>query len=273
MDELLTMLRMKFDYTRELLTMGLILARTLPMCFLVPFLGGQQAPPELKMSLGVLIALLVWPLAQASLTGPIPIYAFPFLLLMLKETLVGFAIGFAVTHIFAALETAGRFIDTARGAAMSEVLVPTSRSRATPIGTLYNQLMVVLFTALGGHYVLIETFCFSFARIPLNASIALVPGFSPFVAYSARLTSDVMLIATLLAAPAIAATFLTDLVFGVLNRVAPQLNAYFMAMPVKAIGALALMLVGLQPFLYRLVYYIGETLLTVQNSLLLLAPR
>ena len=168
MEELLVLLKLKFDSTRDLLTAGLILARAMPMVFLVPFFGGQQAPNELKMSLGLMFAILCWPLAQDSLTAPVPIYAFPFLLLMLKETLIGFAIGFANSHIFAALETAGRFIDTARGAAMSEVNNPQTRSRATPIGTVYNQLLGVLFMAMGGHYVLIETFCMSFASIPIN---------------------------------------------------------------------------------------------------------
>ena len=60
---------------------------------------------------------------------------------------------------------------------------------------------------------------------------------------------------TLLAAPVIAATFITDLVFGMLNRVAPQLNAYFLAMPVKAVAGVIMALVAFIPFTNRLEYY------------------
>lgn len=273
MQELIDTLGMKFDYTRELLIMGLILGRTMPMIFITPFMGGQTLPPELKMALSILFAALVWPLARGSMSGPLPLYAFEFLLLMLKETLIGFALGFASAHLFYAMETAGRFIDTARGAAMSEVLNPTSKSRATPIGTLYNQLLMCIFIGLGGHYVFFDTFFMSFAELPLNGSIDLTPGLSPFAEYAIHLTGQVLAIATILSAPAIAATFITDLVFGILNRVAPQLNAYFMAMPVKAMGALALVLVSLQPFVTRLHHYILETLLAVKHTQLLLMPR
>jgi flagellar biosynthetic protein FliR len=261
---------MKFDYTRELLVVGLILGRIVPMIFLTPFMAGQQAPPEVKMSLGVLFTILVWPLARDSMTGPVPFYALPFLLLMLKETLIGLAVGFANSQMFYAMETAGRFIDTARGAAMSEVLVPTSRTRATPIGTMYSQLLLCVFVAIGGHHIFMDTFFMSFATIPVNETIDLTPGLAPFVLFMLRLTGNVLMTAVILSAPAIAATFITDLVFGILNRVAPQLNAYFMAMPVKAMGALILILASMTPFVMRLEYYITDSLVAVQKTIQLL---
>ncbi len=250
---------LQFDYTREMLVMGLILARTIPMAFLAPFMAGQQAPPEIKMGLGVLFAILIWPIVSPSMRG-IPMHAFPVLLLMFKETMVGFSLGFVASLLFSAMETAGRFIDTARGAAMSEVLVPTSRSRATPIGTMYSQLLLVFFVCLGGHHIFLENFFQSFVALPLDASIDLTPGLSAFPTFMVRICSDVLGIAVILSAPAIAATFITDLVFGILNRVAPQLNAYFMAMPVKAMAAHILVMVSLRPFAERMDYYSLQTL-------------
>ena len=253
-------LGMRFDLTRELLMLGLILGRIMPIVFISPFMAGQSAPPETKMSIGVLLAILVWPLAHDTLTGPVSMLALPFLLLMLKETLIGFCIGFANSHLFHAMETAGRFIDTARGASMSEVMVPSSKQRATALGTLYSQLLLVFFVVIGGHHVFLNTLFHSFAVIPLNESPDLTPGLSPVAHYAIITCNQVLSIAVLLSAPAIAATFITDLVFGILNRVAPQLNAYFMAMPVKAMGALALILVSIQPFLDRLTIYVVDSL-------------
>jgi flagellar biosynthetic protein FliR len=92
----------------------------------------------------------------------------------------------------------------------------------------------------------------------------------PFPEYLMRLTSQVMYIATILSAPAVAATFITDVVFGILNRVAPQLNAYFMAMPVKAMAGIALVWVVMEPFLDRLDYFIQLSLDSVRTTLSLL---
>ena len=264
MNSLVDYLGLRFDYTREMLVVGLILARTLPMVFLAPFMAGQQAPPEVKMGMGVFFSILLWPLVSQSI-HTIPMSAFPVLLMMFKEVMVGFVLGFATSLIFSAMETAGRFIDTTRGAAMSEVLVPTSRSRATPIGTMYSMLLLVFFVCMGGHRIFIDTFFESFAIIPIDAAIDITPGLNPLSLYMIHMTSDVLGIAVIMSAPAIAATFITDLVFGILNRVAPQLNAYFMSMPVKAMAALVMVLVSLQPFVQRLDYYSQQTLVSCRK--------
>ena len=272
MNELLDAFGMRWDATREMLLLGLILARSLPLIFMAPFLAGQLAPPEVKMSIGVMFALLVWPIAHDSITL-IPIYAMPFMLLMMKEIFVGFAIGFTSSHIFYAMEVAGRFIDTARGSAMAEVMVPSTRGRATILGNLYQQLLLVFFITLGGLQVFFDTFFDSFIKIPLHVNIDMTPGFTGLAEYATRLTGDIMLTATILAAPAIAATFITDLVFGILNRVAPQLNAYFMAMPVKAMGALAMIMVALPAFTARVLLYMESSLAAAQHTVLMMMHR
>ena len=273
MDEMMRALGMRYEQSRELLILGLILARTLPTVFLAPYLGSQMVPSELKMGLSVALAVIVWPLARESLTGPLPTAGLMVILLMMKEALVGFCIGFSTSHIFSAMEVAGRFIDTARGSAMAEVMLPSTRQKATLAGSLYQQLLVVFFVTLGGYRLFFDIYLNSFAVIPLNAGVDATPGYAPIVAYSCEASSQVLYIGTILAAPAVAATFITDLVFGILNRVAPQLNAYFLSMPVKAMGALALMLVGLPSVMQRFDLYMREALVAVEKSIDLLVAR
>ncbi|RYF06669.1 MAG: type III secretion protein, partial [Deltaproteobacteria bacterium] len=213
MNSLFDYFGLRFDYTREMLVVGLVLARTLPMIFLTPFMAGQQAPPELKMGLSLLLALLLWPLVSSSI-HTIPMAAFGVTLLMLKEALIGLTIGLSASFTFSAVETAGRFIDTTRGAAMSEVLVPTSRSRATPIGTMYSQLLLVFFVCIGGHRIFLDLFFESFRLLPIDAGIDMTPGWSPLAEHLTRMAGNVLYIAVIMSAPAIAATFITDLVFG-----------------------------------------------------------
>ena len=103
------------NYTQELLIAALILGRTMPMIQLTPFLGGKIIPIEIKMGLGVLLTILMWPLARAQVGPDMPITAVPFILLMVKEILIGFIIGFINAHIFYVVDMAGRLIDTSRG--------------------------------------------------------------------------------------------------------------------------------------------------------------
>lgn len=270
MHELLQAIGDQFNTSREMVLLGLILARTIPVIFLAPFLGGQMLPPELKMGMSVGLSVIVWPLARASLTSAISLDAWTVLMLMMKETMVGFCIGFSASHIFAAMEVAGRLIDTARGAAMGEVMLPSTKQRATAVGSLYQQLLLVFFVTLGGYRLFFEIYLMSFAQIPLTDGIVASPGYSAVARYACATSGQVLYTGTILAAPAVAATFIADVVFGILNRVAPQLNAYFLAMPVKAVGALVLMLLGLPTLVAGMDDYMVDALATSERIIDLL---
>lgn len=253
MDQLLELVRTYLNNnTRDLLVFALILGRIMPMLVLTPFLGGKMTPTEIKMGMGLLFTILVWSFANKQMTAEIEIGPVQFLLMMMAQIFIGFEIGFVSSQVFYAMEMAGRLIDTVRGASMSEVMVPTSGTRATPFGDMYVQLMVIIFIAAGGHHLFIESFFYSFAEIPLNVGLMFGAGFTGFVEFIMHMSGEILLIGTVLAAPIIAATFITDLVFGILNRVAPQLNAYFLAMPVKAMAGIILVLLAMEPFIARL---------------------
>ena len=150
MDAVLQRLGIAINYNREMLIFALILARTMPIIVLTPFLGGKVAPPEIKMGMGVTLTIILWPFARAALPGPVPTEALPFLMLLLKELFVGLTIGFVNAHIYYALDMSGRLIDTVRGTAMSEVMDPHTKQRVTPTGNIYAQLFVVVFHGHGG---------------------------------------------------------------------------------------------------------------------------
>ena len=52
---------------RGLLLVALILARTMPMLVLTPYLAGKLVPATVKMGLGVLLTILVWPIAVGTI--------------------------------------------------------------------------------------------------------------------------------------------------------------------------------------------------------------
>src|SRR5688572_22358688 len=122
MDEVFRQLGMALVHSQELLVVALIIARTVAMIQLTPFLGGKIVPIEVKMGLSVVISILVWPLARGNVNpAEMTVEALPFMMLMIKEVLIGFIIGFINSHIFMVMDMAGRLIDTARGSSMSEI--------------------------------------------------------------------------------------------------------------------------------------------------------
>ncbi|MCC7112352.1 MAG: flagellar biosynthetic protein FliR, partial [Deltaproteobacteria bacterium] len=76
----------------------------------------------------------------------------------------------------------------------------------------------------------------SFVAVPINDFPHFQAGFAAFLDYNARISADIIAIAVLLAMPMGIVTLVTETAFGLINRVAPQINAYFMAMPAKVLG-------------------------------------
>jgi flagellar biosynthesis protein FliR len=267
MQEFLRQAGVALNYQREMLIAALILVRTMPVVMLTPYLAGKLAPNEVKMGLGMTLTIIIWPLARDTVGDDLPLTAGPFLLLMMKEVFVGLAIGFVSAHVFWTVEMAGRLIDTVRGASMSEVMVPESGTRATPIGDMFYQLLIIIFLAIDGHHVFFRAYFYSFQKIPLARGIPIGPELGPFIDYTIRLTGELLLVSVLLAAPIVAATFITDVVFGILNRVAPQLNAYFMSMPVKAMAGVIVILIAMDPFVARLKDFVVWSLTSIERTI------
>lgn len=274
MDQVFRQLGMALLYTQELLVVALIIARTVAMIQLTPFLGGKIVPMQVKMGLSVVLTILVWPLARGMVDPQeMTVSALPFMLLMVKEVLIGFIIGFINGHIFFVMDMAGRLIDTARGSSMSEVQDPHSGKRATPTGDMYTQLFLLIFVAIGGHHIFLEGFLYSFEQVPVHQGLAWTdPRIGGLFEHVIRTTGELWKISVVLAAPILAAVFITDVVFGILNRVAPQLNAYFMSMPVKAFGGVAMIFVGLDAVLMRMEDWVVWTLVKVQEAVSLMFP-
>ncbi len=245
--EMIKRIGLEFTYSNHVLAVALVMARLVPCVILAPFLGGKSTPNEVKMALIVMLTLVVYPFVHANLPpDAVPRDPLPFMAVMFREIFIGLTMGLVSNHIFYAIEMVGRMIDTARGSNMAEVMVPQMEGRATPLGDLLYQFSICLVFALGGHRVYIETVARSFELFPLTTSIQWEnPSVYVYFDSVMRMGGDILLLALGISLPAQAAVFIVDVVFGLLNRVAPQLNAYFMAMPVKAMGALILLLISM----------------------------
>ncbi|MBN2359068.1 MAG: flagellar biosynthetic protein FliR [Deltaproteobacteria bacterium] len=238
-------LQQQYDFTRMIVTMALVLARLLMVVQLTPFLGGKNAPPEVKMGVGIALSLIAFPIVQDKIDGPLPIDAIGFSIMMLKEVFVGLVIGFIGAQLFYAVEMAGQFINLVNGTNMVQLMVPELHERSSAFGDLNYQLLLALFLAFNGHHVFIDGLFQSFAVVPINRFPDFSMGLWPLMDLGMRIMADIFIVAANIAAPIAIACLVTDLTFGLLNRIAPQINAYFLSMPVKAMAGCAMFFVGL----------------------------
>jgi flagellar biosynthetic protein FliR len=220
-------------------------ARTIPIAWSIPAFGGPTLPSQIRVVIGIGLALLCLP----ALTGSPPAGdAALWVLLVAREVMVGVVMGFVCACMFRAAEAAGQFTDVLRGANLAESLFPTGEGRSSPLGALMLLLAIVVFFEIGGPGQVIMALGRSYEAIPLGAQVQLA-GRSHTMALVAIMASAKLLEAAIgLCAPAIVALLLADIVLGIVGRAVPQLPLYFVGMPLKAligVGALLLSLAGL----------------------------
>ena len=215
------------------LVLGLIMGRMVPIMYLNPALGGQSMPANAKMGFTVMIAALVYKPLTAGFSHPIPEDPLSYVALLLKEIMFGATIGYLSSLVFFAIQTGGRILDLARGASMANLMAPQTGDQVSLLGELQFQLSLVLFFALNGHHFFLRAIFNSFQLVPLEDFPDFVKVAQPSMQFLAWSSGQLFVTAMLLAAPAMVATFLTDLVFGIINRVSPQVNVFFLSAPVK----------------------------------------
>ena len=210
------------------------LARFLPITVLSPVLGGRLVPAPIKIATAALLALAVVPgLGGAGAALPAGNLWWA---LILKEAFVGLVLGFGSSLLFWAADMSGRLLDNLRGTTTANLMIPQERVQTSLLGDFYFQLFVVLFIAAGGHRVLLGAVFESYALVPpLSLGLDPAAAGSSFVAA----TGSMLAVTVRLVAPALLVLMAMDVILGVANRMAPQLNVHFLSLSLKSsVGAL-----------------------------------
>lgn len=234
--------------------LGLTQPRILAMFIALPIFASQLLPGLLRLGLAVGIGVLAAPPLVAQL--PQLPQGVGLVGLLCKEAMLGFAIGYLLAIPFWAFEAIGFFIDNQRGASIGATLNPLTGNDSSPLGILFNQAFMVFVFASGGFLLMLGALYQSFVVWPvLQWQPALHAG-SSGVATDAWLgqLDGLVRTALLLSAPAIIAMFLAELGLALVSRFAPQLQVFFLAMPIKS----ALALFVLVMYMGTLLDYSGE---------------
>jgi len=222
----------------------LMFVRVITMLALLPIFGANFVPVQIKAALGLLLTSTLF---SVHLAAGLP--AFPgefslglFSLLVIKEAMVGLAVGFASSFLFAAVQFAGRLIDTEMGFGFVEVSDPTTGEPATVLGQFQVILFTILFLLFNGHYFMLITIQKSFELIPLFA--ASFPG-GPMTEHITSMTADVFIIGLKLSAPVFVVLMLTQIALGIVARTVPQMNIFFVGLPLKIMVGIGTMMIVL----------------------------
>lgn len=239
------------DFSHTMEAMALLLVRILPTIILTPIIGGETSPNEVKLGLGLIIALVVFPAVSDNVQN-LPINEpITFLALLLKELFVGYTIAFIVGRVFDAASAGGQLMDNMSGTNSAQIQVPSIGQAVSLYAALKLQIFITLFLTLNGHHLVIFAIGESFQTIPLESFPRFSHGMWPFFDLLMRVFGDLLRVALAISAPVLLATFLTDIALGMINRVAPNVQVFFVSMQIKPAVTVLILFTSLHLILLR----------------------
>jgi len=227
----------------HILAFFLVLVRVAPLFVLAPVFSAQQIPRTVKGVIGVALAIGLTGVAAAG--QHLPSDAVAIVGLILVQLLVGTAFAFALAAMFAALEVAGTFLDTVSGFSYGSLINPFTGTQAAVLARLYSLVGSMLFLSIGGDAYMLRGIARTFTLVPLAAA---APQLNSIAAGAVQSFSTLFAAALEVAGPILLALLVTDIAFGLVSRVVPQLNVFAVGLPVK-IGVALLLVAATLPFL------------------------
>lgn len=227
-----------------------------------PVFGNKEIPSQAKIGLAGLISLALLPIVRGMLLpGPVPALG-PMIGALLGEALIGLLMGLVVSLLFFAVRLGGDLLDYQMGFSMAATFNPQFNETVTPVADFQYRYSLVLYLLMNGHLLLLKALERSFQVLP-TAQFTL--GGHALAAFTA-VTGQMLVSGIEIAAPGAAVLLVTDVAFAFLSRAMPQMQVFYVGMPVKVIVGLGVILIAL-PLLTNVV---GAEVAASPDSLMVL---
>lgn len=225
----------------------LVWARMSAVLFLAPALSAPVIPDRLRLILGFMISLCVFPWVS-KISVPIPADVSLLVLAIVKEVMVGVCIGFFVGVLFAAFSLSTQFFTTQIGLGMSQVFDPITQEETPVLSSLFTTVALLVFISIGGMHMIVRATVDSYTMLPAIDVIAQKQG---LLDLAVRYFGLCFVVALKMAFPVIAASTVIVIVLGLAGKAAPQMNIMVLGLPLQLGGGL-LFLIFAVPAMLRL---------------------
>ena len=234
------MLDISFSYA-DLEYFLLILVRISCFVYVAPFFSMSNVPHRVKVGFSIFFAYLIY---QAVDHNEV-VYntLFGYALIVMKEALTGFVIGWGAQICTTVTSFAGSIADMEIGLSMVSLLDPTTKEQATFTGVFYQYIFTLFMIISGLYQYLLGALVDTFTLIPINGAVfkseALMESVLLFL-------GDYIVIGFRIILPIFCAMIFLNCVLGVLAKVSPQLNMFAVGMQFKVLVGLGILFLSVR---------------------------
>ncbi|HEY0223151.1 MAG TPA: flagellar biosynthetic protein FliR [Pseudolabrys sp.] len=217
----------------------LAFARVGTMVMLLPGVGEMNLPSRVRLTMALILTAILLPAHQKAYAVDLKAYG-PVLTMLFQELIVGAVLGLTARLAISALQIAGFVIAQQLGLGFVTAVDPTQNQQGVIVGNFLSVLGITLIFATDLHHLVIAG---------VNDSYAIFqPGEMPIVGDVAQHITQIIAtsfrIGIQLSAPFLVFGLLFNLGLGVLSRLMPQMQVFFIGLPLSILlGFLLLVLV------------------------------
>ncbi|MCF8470658.1 MAG: flagellar type III secretion system protein FliR [Parvibaculum sp.] len=215
----------------------LVFSRLAAMLMLMPALGEVTIPSQVRLLLALVLSFVMMPLV-AGRYGAIPDAVPALAFMVVSEIAVGLFIGAAARLIMSALHVAGNIVAMQMSLAFAQNVDPTQGQQGVLIGNFLSLLAVTLIFATDLDHLLIAAMRDSYEIFKPGDMIPV----GDFSQMAVKMVSGAFQLGVQLAAPFLVFGLVFYLGIGILSRLMPQIQIFFIAMPANIAAGFLLLL-------------------------------
>lgn len=219
---------------------ALIFARLGAILMLLPGFGEGSIPPRIRLAFALLFALALGPMLAGEMPAqperPLQIAG-----LIINEVLIGLMIGSVARMFLASAAVAGQVIGQQTGLAMAQVFDPSQGQQGALMATFLNLTFMLLLFATNIHHLLLQAAQGSYSVFPVGQ----LPMIEDAAQWALNAFADAFMIGVQIASPLIVFGLVFYFGLGILSRLMPQAQIFFIAMPVNIMAGLFITAIAL----------------------------
>ncbi|NKC33675.1 flagellar biosynthetic protein FliR [Falsiroseomonas selenitidurans] len=239
----------------------LVFARLGAAVMLLPGLGEQEVPMPVRLGLGLALSLLLFPVVSPGLPAA-PADAANSFGLLAAEVVAGLWIGALARLALVAFAMAGQAIAALIGLSGMLAMDPELGGQATALGRMMGLLAVLVVMATGLHGLALSALAESYAVLPAGQPLPA----GPAAAAMAQAGAESLSLALRLAAPFVLGAVVLNVALGLLARLAPQVQTFFVAVPGQILAGLALLGLLAPPMIATFAAALRDSFLTLPGA-------
>jgi flagellar biosynthesis protein FliR len=225
---------------QQVFAAGLVFARLGAIVLLIPGIGETFIPPRIRLSFALALTLMLFPVLGPAVPA-LPASTGALAGEVMREVLIGLMIGGILRIFMSSLAIAGELVSLGTTLSFAQTANPMQAAPSPTLSTFLGLMGIVLIMTTDLHHMFLAAIVRSYSLFPFGDNVPIADAGQLAV----QTVSRSFALGLQLAAPVLVFSLILNVAIGLVARVMPQFQVFFVATPVLVLMGLAVFALSL----------------------------